>query len=231
VLSFGRAVGRGRKRAPVTVLGITSGLVVPMVDRRPARSYLRVAENNKAKGDRLPGCFAFVLDGCDLLASAIARATPGLLFDEHVERVRSLDGHGMGEDAETLAPRRRRCALPYRNHDRFVSTRVSELDWGNKRKLGRRRSELDDLACCPTAFYWCLVVAASHVNSHRFVAYHFSPPGHFLNHCAADKTCLRRPGHGHDSDGLKYDRWRSTHGTAVFARRCRTVSKWQTPPR
>src|SRR4051812_18669915 len=44
-----------------------------------------------------------VLDECSICSAAVPGTATGLLFDEHVERVRALGSHGLGSNSPILA--------------------------------------------------------------------------------------------------------------------------------
>src|SRR5436190_208846 len=82
-------------------------MVVPLVSRAFAGPDFRLAARNAATRNRIFRCAAALLDGGDLRPAPLSWATPGLLFDEHVERACALGSRCLESNAGQIA--RRRC--------------------------------------------------------------------------------------------------------------------------
>src|SRR6266446_6319793 len=74
-----------------------------MVDRAAAGHHLCLATRYPAAGDQFRRCITILLDGCGVHSAALFGTTTGLLFDEHVERVRALGSHCLGPDSPIVA--------------------------------------------------------------------------------------------------------------------------------
>src|SRR5438552_13981037 len=116
-----------------------------MVDRAVARRYSRLAPGDSAARDQFRGRIAASLDGCCLYSAAVSGTTPGLLFNDHVERIRALGGRRMGSN--TAEATRRRCnrCRPGRYHNRGNGVLNGSAGVGPEWKLGTYGRALDAL--------------------------------------------------------------------------------------
>ena len=67
-----------------------------MVDRAAAGRHFCLAPRYPAARDQFRRCITILLDGCGVHSAALFGTATGLLFDEYVERVRAMGGHGVG---------------------------------------------------------------------------------------------------------------------------------------
>jgi hypothetical protein len=74
-----------------------------MVDRPAAGHYFFLAPRYPAVGDQFRRCITTLLDGCGVHSAALFGPATGLLFHEHVERVRTLGSHCLGPDSPIVA--------------------------------------------------------------------------------------------------------------------------------
>ncbi len=91
-----RRDARFPRDAGLSIPGHASGLVVSMVDSAFARRYSRLAPGDSPAGDQFRGRTAALLDGRCFYPAAVSGATPGLLFNDHVERICALGGRRVG---------------------------------------------------------------------------------------------------------------------------------------
>src|SRR5438093_1309764 len=78
-----------------------------MVDRALARRCFCLAPCDSTARNQFHGGTAALLDGGGFYSAAVSGTTAGLLFDDHVGRIRALGGGCMG--ANTAGFTRRRC--------------------------------------------------------------------------------------------------------------------------
>src|SRR5471032_2424489 len=92
--AFGRALRRNARFSGCTAASVcrdASRLVVSLVDRNLARSDFFLAPIDSASRDRIFRRPPALLDGSGFRAGSVSWATPGLLFDDDVERACALD--------------------------------------------------------------------------------------------------------------------------------------------
>src|ERR1700693_221809 len=87
-----------QRRSKISIYLDASGLVVSMVGRNYSGSDCRVAKSGPAARTFVCRSVAVDLDGGRVCAPHPDWPTTGLLFDEHVERVRHFRGDGMGKN-------------------------------------------------------------------------------------------------------------------------------------
>src|SRR5262249_34827167 len=116
-----------------------------MVDCTPTRRHFCLAPRDSAARNRFRGRIASLLDGCRFSPASVPGATPGLLFNDHVERICALGGHCVGPNttAVTLC-RHNRCRTSRDNSgDSGILScrRGARSEW----KLGNDGRTLDGL--------------------------------------------------------------------------------------
>src|SRR5437879_8626293 len=116
-----------------------------MVDCAFARRYSRLAPGDSATRDQFRGRTAALLDGCCLYPATVSGTTPGLLFNDHVERIRALGGRRVGPNTAKVTRGRCNRCRPGRYHNRgsgnLYCRRGARSEW----KLGDYGRTLDGL--------------------------------------------------------------------------------------
>src|SRR5437588_10025103 len=97
-------------------------MVVSMVDCNFARHYFCLAPCDSAARDQFRRRIATLLDGGCFYPAAFSWATPGLLFHDHVERVRALGGCRLGSNTTEITC----CWCPCRR-PRWLNIRCSSI--------------------------------------------------------------------------------------------------------
>ena len=88
---------------PIPLPGVALRVVVPVADRDFTRFDLCLAAGHPAAGNRICRRTANHLDADCVSSPPSDRTQTGLLFDEHVERLCIVGGHGVGPDAQVAA--------------------------------------------------------------------------------------------------------------------------------
>src|SRR5262249_23647952 len=137
-----------RQRSPASPISLDAfRLVVSLVGRRDSWRDCKLEKSDPAARTRIFGGFAAVLDGHWFPAAPLYRPAPGLLFHEHVERVRGLCGNCVGTIIETMATRRRGACRINRNRSR-VRDAITTVRLAGETRLRRKwRRKLDVLGC------------------------------------------------------------------------------------
>ena len=175
-----------------------------MVDRAVARRYSRLAPGDSAARDQFRGRIAALLDGCCLYSAAVSGTTPGLLFNDHVERIRALGGRRVGSN--TAEATRRRCnrCRPGRYHNRGNGVLYCRRGVRSEWKLGNYGRALDGLEGI-TGHARCDLARISTFGCDLWRVARFSVAGSPVLHFQATReTC------GHRPCGLD-DPWRTQH--------------------
>ena len=167
--------GRRCRRAAITISRPASRVVVSVVDRNSSRNSFCLAQSDAAARNRICRCFAALLDGRGFSAAAAPRTTPGLLFDEHVERVRALGCVGLATDAAPAANCRNQRTGDDRNIRGRVYAAFPTLVAGGGKGLEHRCDQLDNVARGAAPPELSLVDAAPDVRDHQRLAHHFLP--------------------------------------------------------
>src|SRR3954453_14304992 len=93
-----------------------------MVDRAPVERHFCLPPCYPPTRDQFRRCITILLDGRGVLSAALFGTATGLLFDEHVERVRALGSHGLGSNSPILARGGRDRGGFYRSYPCWRST-------------------------------------------------------------------------------------------------------------
>ena len=190
-----------------------------MVDRAFAGRDFRLATGDTAARDRICRCAAALLDGRRLCAAALSWAAPGLLFDEHVERVRALGSRRVGQNVRQIARRRRGRRRSHRYDERRVCRvhfiRGAHSEWS----LGDDGCALDGLESLAGHARFNLALISSDAHRHRPLAHRSLADGALSCFQATRETCRHRPGRCDDSGWALHDRRRRPNGALFLTRR------------
>ena len=196
-----------------------------MVDCALARPYFCLAPRDSTARDQFRGRTAALLDGRGFYSTAVSGPTPGLLFNEHVERIRAVGSRCIGEDTAGVTCRRCNRCRTRRHDDRGGGILSCRRGPRSERKLGNNGRALDRLE--GVARYASFNMAGIstfgcglwHV-AHLFVA--GSPVPYFQ---AARKTCGHRPRRIDDSGRPRHDGCCLANRPLFFTCRCGAISK------
>ena len=116
-----------------------------MVDCTLAWRHSRLASGGSAARDQFRGRAAALLDGCCFYPAAVSGTTPGLLFNDYVERIRALGGRRV--ESNTAGVTRGRCnrCRPDRHHNRGSGILCCRCVARSERKLGDDGRTVDSL--------------------------------------------------------------------------------------
>jgi len=211
--------------AGLSIPSHASGLVVSMVDRAFARRYSRLAPGDSPAGDKFRGGAAALLDGRCFYPAAISWTTPGLLFNDHVERICALGGRRVGSNTAEVTRRRCNRCRPGRHYNRgsgiLSRRRGTRSEW----KLGDDGRALDGLegitrhARCDLAG-----ISTFGCNLWRVARFPFagSPVLHFQ---ATRETCSHRHRRLDDPGWAQHDGRRCANRPLFFTCGCGAISK------
>src|SRR6266852_4785569 len=165
-------------------------MVVSMVAGASSWRALRLAENYSPARNGICRCASALLDRGSFCSAIFYRTTTGLLFDEHVGRLRALGCGSLGAHAASPADRRRSdrrirgsdtrcgCALP--------SAIVAEC----RRRLGRNRGPFYRLAHTDGHSHFAVARVSALRRKHWCRSRAFRRVGHLLCKTRTAKTCF-----------------------------------------
>ena len=135
-----------RQRAAPRFPRAPSRLVVPVDGRDSARRFPRLAARFSSARNRVCRCPPALLDGRGLHPALRHRSATGLLFDEHVGRLRDLRRDRLGTDAALDQDRRRLRRARDRPRRRLRRVAFAGALAQRRRPMGRDRGALHGLA-------------------------------------------------------------------------------------